>query len=141
MKTFGLLIAAAVVATAHVASAEDITIRMHAIDAKGVGKEIGTLRAVDTRKGLMLVPRLAGLAPGMHGFHVHANAACGAKGANGAMGAGLAAGSAVTAVTAKPPQTCSGLACREWYLAAGNSAGSPASRSPPDFASVRGSRP
>ena len=88
----GLLVAAAIAATSHAASAEDITVKMRVIDAKGVGKEIGTIRAVDTKKGLMLVPRLAGLAPGAHGFHVHANAACGARGPDGTIGAGLAAG-------------------------------------------------
>lgn len=96
MKTIavGLLATATLVAAgAHAAYAEDVTIRMRAIDAKGVGKDVGTIRAVDTAKGLMLVPRLTGLAAGAHGIHVHANPSCAAgKAPDGTVGAGLAAG-------------------------------------------------
>jgi Cu-Zn family superoxide dismutase len=84
--------AALIAAAALPAQAEDITVKMFALTDKGVGKEIGTVRAVDTPKGLMLVPRLTGLTPGDHGFHVHANPTCGAHGADGKMGHGLAAG-------------------------------------------------
>lgn len=70
----------------------DITIKVRAISDAGIGKQIGTIRAVDTRKGLRIVPRLSGLTPGPHGFHVHQNPSCRNKGADGKMGAGLAAG-------------------------------------------------
>lgn len=92
MRLAGLLCAAALATAAVAAHAEDITIKMRALTATGVGKEIGTIRAVDTAKGLRLVPRLAGLTPGPHGFHVHQNPSCGTKGAGGATGPGLAAG-------------------------------------------------
>lgn len=81
---------AAVVATP--VQADDITIRVHAITAQGVGPDIGWIRAFDTPKGLRLVPRLTGLSPGAHGFHVHQNPSCGPKGAGGRTGAGVAAG-------------------------------------------------
>ena len=85
----GLALAAAAVLPAH---AEDITVKMRAVTATGVGKEIGTIRAVDTKKGLQLVPRLNGLPAGQHGFHLHEKPSCGTKGADGKTGAGLAAG-------------------------------------------------
>ncbi len=84
---------AAVIALAALpAQAEDITIKMHAISADGVGKELGTIRAVDTKNGLRLVPKLSGLPAGQHGFHLHEKASCGSKGADGKTGPGLAAG-------------------------------------------------
>ena len=92
MKLATVLGAALIAAVAVPVHAADITVKMYAISGKGVGKSIGTVRAVDTKKGLMLVPRLTGLTPGEHGFHVHQYASCGAKGPNGKMGAGLAAG-------------------------------------------------
>jgi Cu-Zn family superoxide dismutase len=70
----------------------DITIKFRSISNAGIGKEIGKIRAVDTRKGLRIVPRLSGLTPGAHGFHIHQNPSCRSRGANGKVGAGLAAG-------------------------------------------------
>ncbi len=68
------------------------TIDMHLIDAQGVGKSVGTIRAEDSPKGLVLVTNLKGLPPGAHGFHVHENPDCAAKEKDGKMTAGLAAG-------------------------------------------------
>ena len=87
-----MLGAAVITVAALPAHAEDITIKMRAVSAEGVGKEIGTIRAVDTKKGLQLVPRLSGLPAGQHGFHLHEKASCGTKAADGKAGAGLAAG-------------------------------------------------
>jgi superoxide dismutase, Cu-Zn family len=92
VKIATLVSAALIAATASAAQAADITIKMYALTDKGLGKTIGTIRAVDTKKGLMLVPHLSGLTAGDHGIHVHQNPSCGAKGADGKMGAGLAAG-------------------------------------------------
>ncbi len=92
MKIAVSIVLAFTVAAFAPAKAEDITIRIKAVDAKGVGKDLGWIRAVDTKKGLRLVPRLSGIGAGAHGFHVHQNANCGSKGAGGKMGAGLAAG-------------------------------------------------
>lgn len=92
MKLTALFCAAAFALAAMPASADDITIRFRAISDKGVGADIGKVRAVDTREGLRLVPRLSGLSPGAHGFHVHQNPRCGNRGADGRTGAGLAAG-------------------------------------------------
>ena len=100
MKTAALFVGVALAVAALPAMGADITIRMRSITATGVGNDIGKIRAVDTAKGLRLVPRLSGLAPGAHGFHVHQNPSCGAKGTNGQMGPGLAAGGEVGAANA-----------------------------------------
>lgn len=92
MRTLALLAGAAIFCATLPAHAADITIKVRAIDAKGVGKQIGTLRAVDTKKGLRIVPRLSGLKAGLHGFHVHQHPRCGSRGAGGKRGPGLAAG-------------------------------------------------
>jgi len=68
------------------------TVTMNAIDAVGIGKEIGTLELSDTEAGLRITPHLAGLSPGDHGFHVHATPNCGpGNGPNGQPAAGMAA--------------------------------------------------
>ncbi len=92
MRILASFAGAALFCASMAAHAADITIKVRAISAKGIGKEIGTVRAVDTKKGLRLVPRLSGLAPGAHGFHVHQNPSCASRGAGGKRGAGLAAG-------------------------------------------------
>jgi superoxide dismutase, Cu-Zn family len=69
-----------------------VTVSMFKIDANGIGPEIGTLTLSDSRGGLRIVPKLNGLPPGPHGFHVHENANCGPGMKDGKMQAGLAAG-------------------------------------------------
>jgi Cu-Zn family superoxide dismutase len=91
MKTFMMtLMALGLLALA--AHAEEAVITMHKLTESGVGDEIGNVRAVDTQYGLLLIPNLHGLAPGLHGFHVHENEACGPGEKDGKMVAGLAAG-------------------------------------------------
>lgn len=68
------------------------TVTMNAISASGIGAEIGTVTLADGAKGLVVTPKLTSLPPGNHGFHVHANAACGAADKAGVMTAGEAAG-------------------------------------------------
>jgi Cu-Zn family superoxide dismutase len=94
MKTYIVTLAAAVFATtASAAYAASTTVTINAIDANGVGKKIGTLRLSDTKEGLRVMPRLADLPPGDHGFHVHVNPDCGpGNGPNGQPAAGMAAG-------------------------------------------------
>jgi superoxide dismutase, Cu-Zn family len=94
MKVRVLTLSAAIVAAgAGAAYAASETVTMTAIDANGIGKEIGTLRLSDTKAGLRITPRLAGLPPGDHGFHVHVNPSCGpGNGPDGKPAAGMAAG-------------------------------------------------
>ena len=87
------LAAATLVTGASAAYAASETITMNAIDANGVGKEIGTLVLSDTQTGLQITPQLVGLPPGDHGFHAHVNRNCGpGPGPNGQPAAGMAAG-------------------------------------------------
>lgn len=58
----------------------DITIPMHLTTATGEGKEIGTITVQENKYGLLFIPHLAGLTPGIHGFHVHENPSCADKG-------------------------------------------------------------
>jgi len=55
------LAAATIVTGASAAYAASETITMNAIDANGVGKEIGTLVLSDTQTGLQITPQLVGL--------------------------------------------------------------------------------
>jgi superoxide dismutase, Cu-Zn family len=71
---------------------EDLIVHMHLVDAKGVGKEIGTVTASDSPYGLILTPNLSELTAGVHGFHVHQNANCGPGEKEGKITPGLAAG-------------------------------------------------
>src|SRR5215813_6467194 len=86
-------VAVAMLITTGLAYAESETVTMNAIDANGVGTEIGTLRLSDTKSGLEIIPQLRNLPAGDHGFHVHVNPNCGSgPGPNGQPAAGLAAG-------------------------------------------------
>jgi len=73
----GVILSAVAAAPASTQSAPPQTITMNAIDANGVGKEIGTVVLSDTQAGLKITPQLVGLPPGDHGFHVHVNPNCG----------------------------------------------------------------
>lgn len=75
--------------TAASASAQ---VTVNIVDEKGVGAAIGSITASDSKHGLVLTPSLHGLAPGLHGFHVHQNPSCDAKEKDGKMVPALAAG-------------------------------------------------
>jgi len=98
MKRVGLLAAGLALAVAFPAAAQqakpaEVSVKVHKIDDKGMGDLIGRVYFKDGPKGLIVSPRLKGLPPGDHGFHVHENRNCGPKaGADGKMVPGLAAG-------------------------------------------------
>ena len=71
-------------AAAMVARAEQVIVTINEISTSGVGAAIGTITLSDGPNGLVIQPNLKQLAPGEHGFHVHANPDCGA--ANNAAG-------------------------------------------------------
>lgn len=95
MKSFnaiGIACAVAVV-SGGAALAATKTVTMNAIDANGVGAPVGTITFKDSGQGLVAEPKLTGLPPGPHGFHIHENPNCGpGPGANNQPAAGMAAG-------------------------------------------------
>lgn len=44
--------------------------------SKGIGEQIGVIEFSDSDKGLVIKPKLKGLPPGAHGFHVHDKDSC-----------------------------------------------------------------
>jgi len=66
-----------VIFAASYVSAEEVTVSVELVQADGVGKEIGTAVLTDSPYGLIVTPRLSGLPPGVHGFHVHQHPDCG----------------------------------------------------------------
>lgn len=56
------------------AASEEVTI--HEVSSQGIGKSVGTVKIEETQYGLQFTPMLAGLKPGIHGFHVHAKGSC-----------------------------------------------------------------
>lgn len=53
-----------------------ISVKIYKVSRSGKGRYIGIIIAKDTRRGLLLVPRLHGLTLGYHGFHVHQYPSC-----------------------------------------------------------------
>lgn len=72
--------------------AEELVIKMKLVNEQGIGKNIGTITVSDSKYGLILVPQLSRLSPGIHGFHVHQNPDCGPGEKDGKKVPGLAAG-------------------------------------------------
>lgn len=71
----------------------DYTVHMNMIDTTGVGAAIGDVVIKDDGKGgVTFTPKLKGLSPGEHGFHVHQFPNCGAKEKDGKIEPGDAAG-------------------------------------------------
>jgi len=74
------------------AAAADTVVQMNLVDENGVGADVGTITVSETQYGLVFTPALRGLAPGLHGFHVHENPSCAPKDKDGKMVPALAAG-------------------------------------------------
>jgi Cu-Zn family superoxide dismutase len=56
--------------------AEGLSVPIHQVSASGVGTEVGSVKVTSSEYGLVFTPNLKGLEPGLHGFHIHANASC-----------------------------------------------------------------
>ncbi len=74
------------------ALAGEVIIQVNLVNDQGVGKKIGTVTASDSDFGLLLMPRLIDLQPGLHGFHVHEKPDCAHAMKDGKTVPGLAAG-------------------------------------------------
>ena len=87
-----LALAAGAAIAASPAPTGDTVVSMTLVDTKGQGASIGEIVLSESHHGLVLTPRLKGLPPGLHGFHVHEHASCAPAEKDGAMVAGQAAG-------------------------------------------------
>lgn len=56
--------------------AADLVVTMNLVNEQGVGNSIGTVTIAEGQAGLVFTPKLNGLTPGVHGFHVHEKPDC-----------------------------------------------------------------
>lgn len=70
----------------------EITVELYTATANGKGGSVGTITLSDSPHGLVITPKLQGLSPGLHGFHIHENPSCDAKDKNGKLVPALSAG-------------------------------------------------
>lgn len=91
MKTWIAALALSVIA-GHALAEGPVTVPMNVVDENGVGASVGNVMITETQYGIVLTPALAGLPPGLHGFHVHENATCAPKEKDGKKVPALAAG-------------------------------------------------
>ena len=75
-----------------VAAPKPVKVTVNQIDAKGVGKPIGTITIKETKEGLELQTNLKGLPAGERGFHLHEKGSCDPADKDGVMTAGQSAG-------------------------------------------------
>lgn len=83
---------AALVTTSCFAVSAEITVALGVADKQGTGPALGLVRIVETPYGLAFYPELKGLAPGLHGFHIHEQPSCAPVEKDGNMVPALAAG-------------------------------------------------
>lgn len=58
----------------------DISVPIYPTATSDNGKSVGTVKISETKYGLLFIPQLNGLSPGVHGFHIHVNPGCGQSG-------------------------------------------------------------
>ena len=87
-----VMLAALATTAAGAAAAAELTVPLQQAPATGAGASVGQVRIVETPYGLAFHPSLEGLAPGLHGFHVHDKPSCAPGTQNGNAVAALGAG-------------------------------------------------
>ncbi len=87
-----LFLASFLMAETRTASAETATATINSISAGGVGGPLGRVSFADSAGGLVITPKLSGLPPGQHGFHIHEKGDCGPGMNHGKPAAGFVAG-------------------------------------------------
>lgn len=92
MKTRIPAVVVGALLSAHPSFAAELVVPMNLLTDQGVGARIGTVTISEGPQGLAFTPKLTGLAPGEHGFHVHQNPDCAAAVKDGKATPGLAAG-------------------------------------------------
>ena len=70
----------------------DTAVSLYKVDENGIGASVGQVSIAESQYGLVFSPALKGLAPGVHGFHVHQNPNCDPAEQNGKKVPALAAG-------------------------------------------------
>jgi Cu-Zn family superoxide dismutase len=75
-----------------IAAVPEMHATMNVLNDTGVGASAGTVTISETPHGVVFTPALAGLAPGLHGFHVHEVGNCASGMKDGKATPGLAAG-------------------------------------------------
>ena len=68
-----------------IATSAEITVNLNIAETQATGAEVGTVRITETPYGLAFYPTLKGLAPGLHGFHIHEKPSCAAAEKDGAL--------------------------------------------------------
>ena len=81
IKLFACLIAALPIIT----SAAEVTVTMNQVSEAGIGAALGKVVISESKYGLVFTPALTGVAPGLHGFHVHQYGDCSTKEKDGKM--------------------------------------------------------
>jgi superoxide dismutase, Cu-Zn family len=89
---FSSLLAGLLLTWTQIARAATATATVNSISASGIGANLGTVTFTDTAGGLLMTPKLSGLPPGKHGFHIHEKGDCGPGMNQGKIAAGFAAG-------------------------------------------------
>ena len=93
MKTIRFVAVALLLLGGSVAqAAKSVKVTMNTVTADGVGKSIGTITVKEGKDGVTIEPKLKGLAPGEHGFHIHEKASCDPADKDGKKTAAQAAG-------------------------------------------------
>lgn len=65
---------------------------VNSVSAAGSGARLGIVTFSDNVGGILITPKLSGLPPGQHGFHIHEKGDCGPGMNEGKQAAGFAAG-------------------------------------------------
>ncbi|MGZ8358211.1 MAG: superoxide dismutase [Cu-Zn] SodC [Telluria sp.] len=76
MKHRVTVIFASVLLASGAAAAADIRVSMNVVTDAGIGASAGTVVVSETKHGVVFTPALTGVAPGLHGFHVHEKGSC-----------------------------------------------------------------
>jgi Cu-Zn family superoxide dismutase len=90
--TLSLLLASALLVVTRTVGAATATATINLINATGISSPLGMVSFLDSPDGMVITPKLSGLPPGEHGFHIHDKGDCEPGMNEGKPAAGFAAG-------------------------------------------------